>query len=293
MDQVEWLSINDQRTANISILIVSWNVKDVLMKNLTALFESQGNFLARVILIDNDSTDGTVQTVERLFPFVQIIANHHNLGFSKANNQGLAIANSRHVLLLNPDMMVTPNALEQTLKYLDSYPEVGVLGARLEDENGSVFPSVRRFPDIKSQLVILFKLQRLFPGLIKKYLWNNFDNNLEQDVPQVRGSYFAISKNALARVPKLDERYFIWFEEVDYCREIYRKGLKVRFVPSIIACDFGSKSFAQRDSFWRFKHFSKSMYLYFRKWEPSWQANAIGMFRIFLMPLVWLTTKIR
>lgn len=277
--------------ADLGIVIVSWNVKDLLIKNLEAIWQSIGERSLRVIVVDNASKDGTIEALNAWKEKVIVIANQENLGFAKAVNQGIRAANARHILLLNPDMKVMNDALEKTVSYLETHPEVGVMGGHLLNEDGSTMPSVRRFPTIGSQLAVLLKIAKLFPGLLNRHYAKDIDYEKEQDVEQVRGSYFAISNRALNQLPGLDERYFIWFEEVDYCKQITELGMKVRYVPNIQAQDFVGRSFAQRKRFWKEKQFSKSMMQYFQKWH-SWQGMIIKLIRPLPIAAAWMMDKL-
>lgn len=275
---------------DIAVVIVSWNVKDLVTKNLESLRKTTGAVNARIIVVDNASTDGTAEMLREAQDVV-LIANSSNVGFARACNQGIERGNARHVLLLNPDMHVSPDALAKTVEYLDSHPSVGVLGAKLLHEDGTTLKSVRRFPDVWSQLAILLKLPHVFSQVTSKYLYSDFDYTREQDAPTVRGSYFAISHTALEKVGKLDERYFIWFEEVDYCAETIKAGLHVRFVPSIIAHDLVGKSFAKQRRYWKQVQFSRSMSQFFWKWQPGWRAMLISLVRPVPIALSWIADK--
>lgn len=251
---------------DLAVIIVSWNVKGAVLENLRSVFASDPMPALDVILVDNASEDGTVEAVREAFPGVRVIANKMNRGFAAACNQGLAASAARHALLLNPDMRVEPGALAKTVDYLDAYPNVAVLGAKLVGEDGKPMYHLRRFPTWKDQLVILLKLARWFPKTIDRYMGRDLDLDLEQDVDSIRGSYFAINRSALDAIGMLDERYFIWFEEVDYCRRVKEKGMSVRYVPSVVAHDSVGKSFAQRGRWWKRKQFFASLLKYFLKW---------------------------
>lgn len=274
----------------LGIVIVSWNVREALLANLRSVFESSTKDF-EVIVVDNDSSDGTVEAVRAAFPIVQIIENHDNLGFAKACNQGIAASHARHVLLLNPDMRVAPDALEKTIEYLDSHPDVAVLGPKLIGEDGQAIPHIRRFPRVAEQLAVIFKLTHVFPRLMDRYLMKDADLNQEQDVDSLRGSYFAINETALKKIGNLDERFFIWFEEVDYCRRVRVAGMRVRYVPSIVAHDSVGKSFAQRPMYWKQRVMARSMSAYFSKWHSKLGALCIRAAWSVVLPLAWLATK--
>lgn len=277
---------------DLAIIIVSWNVKALVLKNLEALRQALVGLSVQVVVVDNASADGTVEAVRASFPEVTVIANTDNVGFAKACNQGIGASHSRHVLLLNPDMQVEADAVRMTIAYLDTHPEVGVMGAKLIGADGKTIPHVRRFPTFWDQLATLLKVPHFFPHFLDRYLGKDFDLDKEQFVDSVRGSYFAINRTALERLGGLDERYFIWFEEVDYCKQVHAAGLKIAYVPSIIAHDLVGRSFAQRDSYWKQKNFTRSMVTYFKKWHPWWQGTALAAARVFVLAVAWVLSRV-
>jgi hypothetical protein len=260
---------------DLSIIIVSWNVRDKLRKNLEALMKVEGDFSFETIVVDNDSNDGTAAMVEENFPQVRLMANKENLGFAKANNQALASAAGNFILLLNPDMEIYPDTLEIMLDWFENHPAATVASCRLVDQNGKDIYSVRRFPTLGDQLAIIFKVPHLFPGVLHKYLHKSFDYNRESQVDSVRGSFFMINranfKKLANREPFLDERYFVWFEEVDFCRTVKQLGGEVWYAPVAKALDHVGSSFKQIDRLTAQKYFRDSMLKYFAKWEPAWQ----------------------
>lgn len=281
-----------QEQVDLAVVIVSWNVKDLLKANLDCLAQSQGELKVQVVVVDNASKDDSVKMVHEEYSWVTLIANKDNLGFAKAVNQGIQAAPSRHVLLLNPDMRVEPETLQKIVDYLDLYPDVGVVSGLLKKEDGSVLHSVRRFPDVWSQAAILLKLPHLFKNITKNYLFEDFDYMREQTVDSVRGSLFGINHSVLKQLPGLDERYFIWFEEVDYCKAVHAHGMKVMHAPSIVAHDYVGRSFAQRKRFWKQNQFSRSMLTYFQKWHPGWRAWLIAIIRPFPLAAAWIADKL-
>lgn len=285
---VEWLAPGHEKKADVAVLIVSWNVKELVLKNIHALLESEGTMSAEVIIIDNASKDGTVDAIHAQFPQVRVIINTYNAGFSLANTQGMIAMHARHCLLLNPDMRVEADSLQKTVEYLNTHPDVGVMGARLQSDAGTIVEHVRRFPSLASQLAILLKLPHIFPNSVDQYLAKDFDYAREQAVDSIRGSYFAIHETALERCAGLDTRYFIWFEEVDYCKKVMEQGLRIMYVPDVRATDFVGRSFAQRESFWKQKNFSRSMVQYFEKWHPWWEALVLKAVRLIVLAAVWI-----
>jgi hypothetical protein len=259
---------------DLAVVIVSWNVRDVLLKNIDTLRQSQGVSM-EIIVVDNDSKDGTVDALRASYPEVILIINKENRGFSKACNQGIAVSHARHVLLLNPDMLVEPDALAKAVAYLDAHPDVAVVSGKLLNKHGKPIHHFRRFPTIGDQLVVMFKLGKLFPRLLHKYHALDLNPEHEQQVDSVRGSFFAINRTALDIIGILDERYYIWFEEVDYCKRVHSHKMKVMYVPSIVAHDLVGQSFKQHHFFWKQSRFLRSMLSYFEKWHPGWRVWVI------------------
>lgn len=289
---VTWLS-PEASQADLAVIIVGYNVRELTVRNIETLLKSEGPIKSQIILVDNNSTDGTAEAVKSQFSDVFVINNHYNTGFAHAVNQGIAVSRARHVLLLNPDMRVTKDSLAQVVAYLDTHPDVGVLGAKLMTEDGRLVPHVRRFPDVWSQLAIILKLPHLFPRLLAYYMQEDLDPNKEQDVDSVRGSFFAIPRQALEVFGCLDPRYFIFFEEVDFCRQVHARGMKVRYVPSITAVDYVGRSFKQTTRYWSQKQFTKSMIQYFEKWQPKWQSCLLKIARPFGLGSLWLVDRWR
>ncbi len=279
--------------ADISTITIGYNVRDLTVKNMETLLESEGPIRVQIIMVDNVSQDGTAEAVEERFPQVQVIKNFYNTGFAHAVNQGIAASRARHVLLLNPDMRVSKEALAQMVAYADAHPEVGVIGGKLVTEDGRLVPHVRRFPDIWSQLAIILKLPHFFPKLLARYMQEDLDVDKEQDVDSVRGSFFLMTRTALEKFGCLDPSYFIFFEEVDFCRQVIEKGLKVRYVPSITAIDYVGRSFKQRTRYWSQKQFTKSMVQYFQKWQPKWQSWLLRIARPLGLGSLWLVDRWR
>ncbi len=279
--------------ADVSIIIIGYNVRDLTMNNIETLLKSEGEIRAQIILVDNLSQDGTAEAVLERFPMVHVIKNRYNTGFSHAVNQGIAVSRARHVLLLNPDMRVTPTALAQFVAYADAHPEVGVIGGKLLTEDGRLVPHVRRFPDVWSQLAVILKLPHFFPKLLSRYMQEDLEVEKEQDVDSLRGSLFFMTRQALDRFGTLDPRYFIFFEEVDFCRQVVEGGLKVRYVPSIVAIDYVGRSFKQKTRYWSQKQFTKSMVQYFAKWQPAWQSSLLRIARPLGLGSLWLVDRWR
>lgn len=255
---------------DISVVIVSWNVKDRLRDNLVALMASKG-LSFEIIVVDNASSDKTVEMLKNDFSTVELIANTSNLGFAAACNQGLKKATGRYILLLNPDMRVFPDTLLKTLNWLDSNRQAAIAGIQLVAEDGTNVEHVRRFPGLFDQCLIASKLAHVAPFLLRHYLQKDFSYTTAARVDSIRGSFFVIRREAYETIGLLDERYFVWFEEVDYCKMAEKLGLQVWYTPVAQCVDFVGQSFKQISIITTQKYFKESMFSYFSKWQASWQ----------------------
>ncbi len=256
---------------DLSIIIVSWNVRDLLRENLKVIYKNTQNINFEVWVVDNNSADRTTEMVLKEFPQVNLIANNYNAGFARANNQAIKKAQGKYILLLNPDMRVKRGTLEKMIVWMDKHSEVGVAGCHLVKENGETVHHVRRFPTVWDQLAIVLKIPHLFPWVLNKYLAHDFDYTKEAEVDSIRGSFFMIRQEVVKELGGLDERYFIWFEEVDYCRQIKKTNWKVMYTPAAECIDYVGKSFSQVKKGKTQRYFRDSMLKYFRKWHPAWQ----------------------
>lgn len=268
---------------DLSVVIVSWKVKDKLKENLNALFNSQGDFKFEVFVVDNNSSDGTVEMIKAEFPSVVLIANPDNRGFATANNQALGLASGNYILLLNPDMLVKPNTLAEALLWAKNNPQATVVGCKLVNGQGEIVKQIRRFPKFSDQLAVTLKLPHLFPRIVNKYLCSDFNYNEPAKVDSIRGAFFLINcenykKISGREIPLLDERYFIWFEEVDFCREVYKLGGEVWYTPVASCLDYVGQSFKQVNRGKTQEYFGDSMLKYFQKWEAEWKYKILKFF---------------
>lgn len=261
---------------DLSIIIVSWNVKDKLRDNLTALFASLGDYKYEVFVVDNASQDGSADMVSTEFSKVHLIKNTENVGFSKANNQAIKQSVGRYILLLNPDMRVESDTLVKILAWAEANTQATVSGCQLIDEKGQTIKQVRKFPRLFDQLLITLKVPHVFPMSINQYLVANFDYSQAAMVDSIRGAFFLINRAGYKKLsgglePLLDERYFIWFEEVDFCQTVYKIGGQVWYTPAARCLDYVGASFRQIERSRGQGYFSDSMLKYFDKWRGRWE----------------------
>lgn len=277
---------------DLSIVIVSWNVRELLRANLARLFSVHTTVRFEVFVVDNGSHDGTAYMVRQEFPQVRLITNAWDAGFAGPNNQALRLATGDVCLLLNPDMLVEPGALDAAHHELMKDDTIGVLGIKLLGQNDKPVSNVRRFPTFFSQAAILLKLQHLFPGIVANYLATDFNYDLSQDVDQVRGSFFAFRRELLDAIGYLDDGYHIWFEEVDFCKRVKNAGLRVRYIADAMARDYVGKGVSQMKRLETQEIFTASMVRYFEKWHACPAVLTIRLLRPFALASAWIADQL-
>ncbi len=221
-----------------------------------------------IFVVDNDSGDGTAEMIRTEFPQVKLTASAINLGFAKANNLALKQATGDHILLLNPDTELRADTLQSGIKFCQSHIDCGAVGPKMFYPDGSLQSSVRRWPTVWPILLMLFKLPKIFPHLksIDNYLAIDFDYDRVQAVDQIMGAFMLMPRIIYDKIGGLDERFFAWFEEVDYCRRIAEAGYKIYYSPDFSIVHHGGKSFAQQAIITNQKVFFISALKYFLKY---------------------------
>jgi N-acetylglucosaminyl-diphospho-decaprenol L-rhamnosyltransferase len=217
---------------DLSIIIVNYNGKQDLPRCLAALTAVQSELMFEVIVVDNGSTDGSLDDAATSFPAFHYIPVGHNLGFAAGCNRGLVEAQGRHAMLLNPDTEVLPGALSALVHTLDENPRWGIVGPRMLDANDQPYPAARRFPTPWRLFCESTRLMFLVPHwrLFADYYYGESDPRTVDRVDQVEGSALVISGAARKEVGNLDERFFLFFEEVDWCRRVTAAGYEIHVV---------------------------------------------------------------
>jgi N-acetylglucosaminyl-diphospho-decaprenol L-rhamnosyltransferase len=268
-------------TTDLSVIIVNWNVRSLLERCLQSVTASaqHGALKCQVIVVDNASTDGSLEMVQRLFPTVQLIGSNANLGFARANNLGATRASGRYVLFLNPDTEVVANALATMVAYMDQHTDVGLLGPKLLFPDGRVQPSRRRFPTLATAFLESTIVQQWFPQnrILDRYYAHDRSDDVEQDVDWVVGACMLIRRQAWERVGTLDERFFMYSEELDWCRRLKSAGWRAVYLPSATVVHHEGQSSAQVVPA-RHIYFQSSKVLYFRKHHGAWAASCLRLF---------------
>lgn len=232
----------------VSIVIVNWNTRD-LLRGCLASIAAETSVPHEVIVIDNASSDGSVEMVAVEFPGVRLITNRENRGFAGANNQGLAIARGAHLLLLNPDTVVLDGAIDRTLAWLAEHPDVGCVGCQVMEGPEVIQQTCFADPTPLNQAIVEFGLMRLAPfvPVFGRPWYRGWDRRSERDVDVVSGMFMLVPRRVFETVGPLDEGFFIYAEEADWCRQMRNAGWRCVFAPvaRIVHLDGGSKSTSQ------------------------------------------------
>jgi len=269
---------------DVSIVIVSWNVRNLLWRCLASIEEHRGALSVESIVVDNASADGSTAMVQKEFPAVKLFRMPKNLGFARANNRALAKAQGRYIFFLNPDTELTAGALEALVTYMDEHLEVAVAAPCIVNPDGTFQRgSIRREPTLSSQLLIILKLSHLMPHVpaLKHYYYDDFDPLREQAVDQAMGSAMFFRRSVLDTVGYFDEKFFLWFEEVDLCRRVRLNGASIRYLPQARVIHHGGASFRQEPLLTKQLIWYRSVVHYFYK-HHGWAHAA----------LLWLATRI-
>jgi GT2 family glycosyltransferase len=220
---------------DLSIIVVNWNTRDLTARCLSAVDATVKKIAYETIVVDNNSSDGSQDMVRTQFPNVKLIANMDNGGFAKANNQGIQISQGRYVLLLNSDAFVLENTLDTMVTFMDSHPEAGMAGCKLLYENGSLQASCATFPTLATEFYIAVGLDKLFPKskIFGKYLMTDWDYSTMREVDVIMGAFMMVRKTGIDQVGVMDESFFMYSEEVDWCYRFKAAGWKILFTPEV------------------------------------------------------------
>jgi GT2 family glycosyltransferase len=254
------------RGPGLSVLIVTYNAGPLLGECLAHLWpQLEPGF--EVFLVDNASTDGSVEDLEQAYPGLRLIRNTHNVGYARANNQALRQAGGRYALLLNPDAILEPGALATARAYLDLNPKVGVLGPRILRPDGRLDPPARRsFKTPTSYFYKMLGLSRFFPRHPRfgRYYLSYLDEMALTDVDSVVGAFLMIRREVIDQIGLLDERFFMYCEDEDWCWRAKQAGWRVVYHPGIVVRHHRGSS-TGRHPFRMAYHLHRSYFLYHRK----------------------------
>lgn len=250
---------------DISIIIVNWDTRDLLINCIDSIYKTIKNLSFEIWVVDNGSRDGSVNAVRRKFPDVNIIENKENLGFAKANNQALRQMHGRYAVLLNTDTILMDGAIETIVHFMDKNADIGICGGQLLNTDGSKQNSIANIPTLATELLNKSLLRRSFP---KRYPGKEHTFKEPIEVESVIGACMVVRKEAIEDVGLMDEDYFFFLEETDWCLRMRKKGWKIFHHPGAKIYHLQGKT-AKRENVKARIEYWRSRYIFFRKHYPS------------------------
>lgn len=276
----------------LSIIIVNWNTRDYLKDCLKSILENIKNVSFEVIVIDNNSSDGSAEMVKNEFPYVKLIASDVNTYFAKGNNIGYEISDGDYIAFLNPDTIIYPNTYETAVAYLRTNPQVGAISCKFMNPDGSFQRGYhRRFPNIST----IFFCFTPFGGFIDKhflkrryeciYLYNDKNFDKIEKIDQPGATFMVVPRVILEKIGVFDEKFPLLFNDVDLCKRIWEAGFEIHLLPYIAITHYGGRGVKQL-GFAVHKYFFMGCYRYFRKHHGITSALLVStLFLTNLLPL--------
>lgn len=284
----------------LSVIIISWNTKRLLVRTLQSLQRYPPNFKYDVWVVDNNSSDGTIDYLKKKFRWIKLIANSKNLGFAKANNQVLKKIHSPFVFILNPDTRLTPGCIDLLYSFLLNYPEIGACGSLLLNEDGSPQSNgyYRKLPSLL-QMILFYTEMRKFSikyDFLVHHFWETeiSKTRVPIEVDQIPGACLFANIRTLKRVGFFDEDYFLWFEDVDLCYRLRKAGHKLMLIPQSKVFHTGGTSFKKwTDDAAKQIQFFKSLLIYFRKHHGLFTSLIVKIIVLIDLLYLLITRSIR
>lgn len=266
---------------DISIIIVNWNTKKLLLKCIDSILKDIRNFNVEIIVVDNASTDDSVQAVNDRFDSVKVIRNSENLGFAKANNIGINESTGKYICLINSDIVVKSGCFNNLFEYMEKKPSIGMIGPRLLNTNGTLQTSCKKFPSIWNTTTRALFLHKLFPNysIFSTEEMNYFKHDKIIEVDALAGAFLMVRKEALVEIGLLDENYFFYSEDIDWCFRFWQYRWSVVFFPYSVCVHHDGGS-SKKSPIKFHLQLIKSKYIYMQKHHS---ALKILMFQIIML----------
>jgi len=270
---------------DISVIIVNWNTRELLAQCLQSLQDTvESGF--DVWVVDNGSTDGSVAMVRERFPHAHVIANPENVGFVRANNQALPLCQGRYVLLLNSDTQALPGSLDRMVQFLDEHLRAGIAGVRLLNPDGTFQASYTPFPTLWREFLILSGLGRALVRPTFPSYGPEVEKGSQMIAGYMEGACLMARREAVDQVGGLDERIFMYAEEVDWCYRFCQAGWQVWYLPQAPIVHYGGQSSKQRQGRMEAELYRSRVY-FFHKHHGR---NSARFLKILIYAMTW--TKI-
>jgi GT2 family glycosyltransferase len=269
---------------DLSIIIVSWNTREVLRECLESVLHHTSGITFEVFVVDNNSSDGSAEMVHDVFPAVHLIANKENAGFSKANNQAIRISGGRYVALLNPDTLLLYDVFSPLVRYADQHKKIGAIGPKVLFRDGKTIQKAcaRRLPNLYFDFCRLSGLSRKFFGtrLFGGEYLSYWDHLTSRYVEGLLGACMIVSRKAISDVGLMDERQFMYGDEIDWCKRLLDAGWRIYYYADASIIHYGGESSKQVKLSLAIEA-EKAMLYYYRKHKGGWYANLYVM-QVFL-----------
>ncbi len=253
---------------DISICIVSYQTRDLLRDCLLSIYGTVVSLSFEVIVVDNHSSDGTLEMIENEFPDVKLLVNNHNTGYTRPNNQAMRESRGRYIVLLNPDTLIKKNAMAELSGFLEKHPEVGIVGPKVLNRDGTLQKQCRRSEARPWDTFCYFSgLSRLFPQdkRYAGYLMTYLNEDITHEVEAVSGSCMMIRRKVVEKIGYQDEIFFAYQEDTDYCRRARLAGWKIFYNPLAQIVHYGGEGGSKVQPFRSIVEWHRSYYLYYRK----------------------------
>lgn len=251
---------------DLSISIVNTNNRTLLDQCLGSIYQATRQISFEIFVVDNCSNDGSAEMVRRKYPAVHVIENEKVLGYSASHNRALKRCQGRSVLVFNEDMLVKSGALDIMVAFMDAHPDAGMLGCRLLNPDGSLQPSCRTFPDLRIVLFRSLYLDKLLPR--NRWTGANFmsywGHDTVREVDVIKGCCMVVRREVLDQVGLMDERFFIYYEETDWCYRTKQQGWKIYFTPDAEIVHYGEQTTSRQSARMTLIH-RQSQLKYFQK----------------------------
>lgn len=264
---LEASKMNNTYLLDVSIIIVNFNTRQLTLDCLASVYASQTSYQYEVIVIDNASHDGSVEAIREVYPDVQLIANQNNTGFAVANNQGMEVAKGRYILLLNSDTVVQPDTLHTMIYFMDRHPEMGASGCKVILPDGSLDKACKRgFPTPSASFYYAFGISRRFPDRPKfnQYQLGHLSPDDEYPVDCLVGAFMLVRRETIEQVGGLDETFFMYGEDIDWCYRIKEAGWGIFYYPRTYIVHYKGGS-ARRKPLKITYEFHRAMWVFHRK----------------------------
>lgn len=268
---------------DVSVIIVSWNVRDIVNECIRSIID-QSNCALEIIVIDNDSSDGSADLIADTYPHVRLIRNSQNLGFAAANNQGLEIANGRFVLLLNPDTIVWDGAIDKMLSWAETQESLGCAGCQIYESETEIQRTSFKDPSPYILFLVASGIHRFWrfwkPLGEPEYSW--WDRTSEREVDVISGMFMLVPRKVVDEIGPMDPAFFVYSEEADWCRRIRNAGYRCIYTPiaKVLHCDGGNKSTYQ---------IRTKMYVQLQKSQLIYVKKHYGMLGFLFVKLMYLS----